>query len=220
MMEAELHDGRILEFPDGTDPAVIQETVKRVLSQSPQTGVRETTEETEVQETQTPSSVTQPVTQQPQQQEPQEQPSFTMDDLDTDEEWIQDAATIYENEEGETWKDSKVALAKWLKNRHSEIGWDVTSIGSLALRSDEFDDDTKAAWVRSMDKYDNTDADTMSFFRALKNLGQDPTTWVSLIGTAGIGTIGKMFGGKAAGIAAKFQMKEQLKKALVTRGLT
>ena len=58
MMEAELHDGRILEFPDGTDPAVIQETVKKVLSQSPQTGVRETTEETEIQETQTPSSVT------------------------------------------------------------------------------------------------------------------------------------------------------------------
>lgn len=30
---AELHDGRRLEFPDGTDPAVIQATVKRVLSQ-------------------------------------------------------------------------------------------------------------------------------------------------------------------------------------------
>ena len=31
MMEAELADGRILEFPDGTDPTVIQGTVKRVL---------------------------------------------------------------------------------------------------------------------------------------------------------------------------------------------
>ena len=30
-IEAELADGRILEFPDGTDPAVIQSTVKRVL---------------------------------------------------------------------------------------------------------------------------------------------------------------------------------------------
>lgn len=28
---AELHDGRTLEFPDGTDPAVVQATVKRVL---------------------------------------------------------------------------------------------------------------------------------------------------------------------------------------------
>ena len=31
MIEAELHDGRILEFPDGTDPAVVQATVKKVL---------------------------------------------------------------------------------------------------------------------------------------------------------------------------------------------
>ena len=30
-MRAELHDGRILEFPDGTDPAVVQATVKKVL---------------------------------------------------------------------------------------------------------------------------------------------------------------------------------------------
>jgi hypothetical protein len=31
-IEAELADGRILEFPDGTDPSVIQATVKRVLA--------------------------------------------------------------------------------------------------------------------------------------------------------------------------------------------
>jgi hypothetical protein len=30
---AELHDGTRLEFPDGTDPAVIQQTVKRVIAQ-------------------------------------------------------------------------------------------------------------------------------------------------------------------------------------------
>jgi hypothetical protein len=33
-IEAELADGRILEFPDGTDPAVIQATVKKVLGQT------------------------------------------------------------------------------------------------------------------------------------------------------------------------------------------
>lgn len=31
MMQAQLEDGRILEFPDGTDPAVIQSTVKKLL---------------------------------------------------------------------------------------------------------------------------------------------------------------------------------------------
>ncbi len=34
MITAELHDGRRLEFPDGTDPAVVQATVKRVLGSS------------------------------------------------------------------------------------------------------------------------------------------------------------------------------------------
>ena len=33
-IEAELADGRILEFPDGTDPAVIQQQVKAMLAQT------------------------------------------------------------------------------------------------------------------------------------------------------------------------------------------
>jgi hypothetical protein len=33
-IEAQLADGRILEFPDGTDPSVIQATVKRIVAQS------------------------------------------------------------------------------------------------------------------------------------------------------------------------------------------
>lgn len=35
-MYAELADGRRLEFPDGTDPGVIQKTVKRMVAQAPQ----------------------------------------------------------------------------------------------------------------------------------------------------------------------------------------
>jgi hypothetical protein len=35
-IEAELADGRILEFPDGTDPSVIQTTVKKMLGQDKQ----------------------------------------------------------------------------------------------------------------------------------------------------------------------------------------
>jgi len=33
-IEAQLADGRVLEFPDGTDPSVIQATVKRIIAQS------------------------------------------------------------------------------------------------------------------------------------------------------------------------------------------
>lgn len=34
-IQAQLADGRILEFPDGTDPAVIQATVKRMIGEQP-----------------------------------------------------------------------------------------------------------------------------------------------------------------------------------------
>ena len=42
MIEAELHDGRILEFPDETSPEIVQATVKKVLgaSQTPRAGER------------------------------------------------------------------------------------------------------------------------------------------------------------------------------------
>lgn len=36
-IEAELPDGRVLEFPDGTDPAIVQQTVKKMLSGEPST---------------------------------------------------------------------------------------------------------------------------------------------------------------------------------------
>ena len=31
-IQAQLADGRTLEFPDGTDPAIIQSTVKRMIA--------------------------------------------------------------------------------------------------------------------------------------------------------------------------------------------
>lgn len=34
-IQAQMADGRVLQFPDGTDPAVIQATVKRLIAQSP-----------------------------------------------------------------------------------------------------------------------------------------------------------------------------------------
>lgn len=36
-IQAQLADGRVLEFPDGTDPAVIQQSVKNMLAQQPAT---------------------------------------------------------------------------------------------------------------------------------------------------------------------------------------
>ena len=40
---AQLADGRVLEFPDGTDPAVIQATVKKVIASSAKPAEPQTT---------------------------------------------------------------------------------------------------------------------------------------------------------------------------------
>ena len=40
---AQLADGRMLEFPDGTDPAIIQSTVKKVIASSGTSSLAPTT---------------------------------------------------------------------------------------------------------------------------------------------------------------------------------
>lgn len=47
MIQAQLADGTVLEFPDGTDPAVIDRTVKNLLSQTPTQELRRPSEEVE-----------------------------------------------------------------------------------------------------------------------------------------------------------------------------
>jgi len=151
----------------------------------------------------------------------QDQPMFTMDDLNTNKNWIDHAKTIYRNEEGEDApKKTDKQLAEWLKDRHSEVGMDLTSMAWLATNVDDFDPEVQKAWKDSMDIYENTDWDTMSFFRGAKNMIQDPTMIAGTIGTLGLGGIARIAGGKTASMLGKYTIKEQLKKALMKRGLT
>mgnify|MGYP003134967209 CR=1 FL=1 len=149
-----------------------------------------------------------------------QQEGYTEEGLNVDPDWLSDARTIYQSEENENWKGSDKKLSEWFKNRHSELGWDISSMGSLALRANELDNDTKRAWVNSMDMYENLDSDIHTFGRAVKNLGQDPFFWVPTAASFGIGGIARVAGGKAAATAARFTFKQQLQKALLKKGVT
>lgn len=59
-VQAQLADGRLLEFPDGTDPAVVQATVKRMISTAQQP-VQQEVDQTNIQ----PSQALPPVQQEP-----------------------------------------------------------------------------------------------------------------------------------------------------------
>lgn len=145
---------------------------------------------------------------------------FTEESLSENPEWLDYAKTIYKSEEGEGWKGSNSRLAWWLKNRHSELGNDISSMGWLASKADSLDGDTKRAWVNSMDMYENLDSDMSTFLRATKNTIQDPFLWGPALLTLGWSGVARLAGGKATTIAGRFAFKEQLKKALAKEGVT
>ena len=148
---------------------------------------------------------------------------YTMDSLETNDEWNKHANTIYKHESGgkeySADEEGFKSAADWLKNRHSELGVDLTSLAATAFDAKNMSEATKDAWFNTMEMYENTEGDLGSFLRGLKNFGQDPITIASLISTFGIGTVAKAMGGKAVSVAARFQFKEQLKKQLAKAGV-
>ena len=159
---------------------------------------------------------------QPKVETQQEPPSieFEMDDLDTKKDWIQQGKSIYKHEEGEKWKGSDKALAEWFKFRHSELANSLYNMGKTAISTNEMPDEVKEAWAKSLDTYDRTNSDFSAGLRAVWNTVADPTFLGSAIATGGMGGIARLAGGKAASIAARFAFKEQLKEALVKKGVS
>ena len=145
------------------------------------------------------------------------QPDWTMDNLYQNKDWLTDARTIYEYEKGEKFKGSDKELDYWFRNRHSRFGHDLTDLGLTASDTGNMSDDVKAAWVNSLDTWENTENSVGSFFNALYQMGTDPTTIASMLAGFGIGGLAKLGGQRGAMLAAKFTFKDQLKKSLADK---
>ena len=164
----------------------------------------------------TDQPVTQPVA------APSDQPTYTMDDLDTNREWIKNAKTFHQHLEGEDWKGSDKSLAEWFKRRHAQLNNDIVNMGATALSVKDMDDVTKKALVDSMDMYDDTDSDWGSFWRSLRYVATDPTTLATIpfaIATGGTATAAKIAGQRGVQVAARFALKDQIKKQLIEKGI-
>lgn len=149
------------------------------------------------------------------------EPERTMTDLETDSSWIGAADKVYKYETGKDFNPEEAgydSVSDWFKNRHSKVNWNLTNMGATALDTGSMPDEVKDAWIESMNIYDETDPDTLSAWRAIKNTGYDPITWATLIGGWGVGGIAKILGQKPAAMAAKLVFKEQLKKQLAKVG--
>ena len=168
-------------------------------------------------------AATQPVTQPV--AAPSDQPTYTMDDLDTNREWIKNAKTFHQHLEGEDWKGSDKSLAEWFKRRHAQLNNDIVNMGATAFSVKDMDDVTKKALVDSMDMYDDTDNDVGSALRALRYALTDPLN-VAAVGvgvlTAGTTTplLAPIVGGaRATAIASRLALKSQIKKQLIEKGI-
>jgi len=145
------------------------------------------------------------------------------DKLSTNREWLNAARIIHENEKGEKFRDSDEQLDEWMKERQADFSSDITNIGLTAYRSKDFDPEVQKAWVKALDIFDNTGANLESFGKSVRHTFTDPTVWGSIPFTVGVGTLGRLVGGRSAAFIARGQFKEQLKRqltdALVKKGM-
>ena len=122
-----------------------------------------------------------------------------MDDLDSKNDWIQQARTIYNYEnKDKKFKGSNKELSDWFKDRHSSLANNLTNLGTTAYDTSNMSDDVKKAWAQSLDTYDRTNSDFGTFLRAVGNTFADPLTYVGAVGTAGLGVVAKVAGKGAA----------------------
>ena len=147
---------------------------------------------------------------------------FEMSDLDTKEDWIEQARIIYQDEEEKNFKGSDKELSSWFKNRHSALANDITNVGRTAYKAISMSDEVKDAWLKSLNTYDRTNSDFSTFLRALYHSVTDPTVAGSIALTGGAGLFARFGGQKAAAKAVRallqrFSFKDQVSKQITSR---
>ena len=147
------------------------------------------------------------------------EPTFVMKDLDTNKEWLANARTIYESEEGKKWRKSDTELSKWLKKRHSKLGNDMVNMGLTIADIGDMDERTRNAFINSMDIWDDTKASARfergSAWDAGWHTIKDPTTWGTALLALGVKGIVRKYGWKMGNeIIDKFSTDALTKKIL------
>jgi len=138
---------------------------------------------------------------------------ITNETILSNDKWISAAKQIYKDEKGKDFKGPDTEAGKWLLNRRAAFEYDLTNVTRTALKADSWDNKTKEAWGDAIDLYDELPISRAGTKRAVYQMLTDPTFVGSLIAGVGAGAIAKQFGQKGAAVAAKFSIKEAIKKA-------
>ncbi len=138
---------------------------------------------------------------------------ITNETILSNDKWISAAKQIYKDEKGKDFKGPDTEAGKWLLNRRAAFEYDLTNVTRTALKADSWDNKTKEAWGDAIDLYDELPISRAGTKRATYQMLTDPTFVASLVGGLGAGAIAKQFGQKGANVAAKYSIKEAIKKA-------
>jgi len=141
------------------------------------------------------------------------------DELDTNQQWLKNAAIIYNSEEGENWKGSQKDLSDWMKDRHSKRNFDITNMGITAYRSSDLTDKQERAWLESELQYTNTKGSWSQVGRGFYHTITDPFTFASILTGVGAPVLfgGKVAAGAGLNFLGKTLFKNNLKDALIKR---
>ena len=124
--------------------------------------------------------------------------------------WLDNAAIIYQYEEKKPWNSefkNKEDLGKWFLSRHSRLGNRLTNAILTASEADEFPDYVKSAWLESLGQYDSADPTFRSVSRAIYYGLVDPINVPFLF----TGTFAQATKTTAA-MAARYSFKQALQK--------
>jgi len=138
-------------------------------------------------------------------------------ELIKDLDWLDNAAAVYQYEEGEPWQaayKNKTDLGKWFLSRHSKLGNRLTNMLLTGAEADEFPDHVKQAWLESLGQYEQADPTARSISRAVY-YGIVDAVNIPLLFTGGIAKLGQ----PAANAMAKFSFKKALQKKARESGI-
>tara|TARA_R110002049_G_scaffold303540_1_gene497944 strand:- start:669 stop:6623 length:5955 start_codon:yes stop_codon:yes gene_type:complete len=134
-----------------------------------------------------------------------------------DDDWFDNAATIYQYEEGKPWTaeyKTKKELGEWFLSKHSRVGNRLSALMATAAEADEFPPEVKQAWLESLGQYDAADPTTRSITRALYYSIADPIN-IPFLFTGLFAKTGKT----AANVIARFNFKKALQKKARESGI-
>ena len=100
--------------------------------------------------------------------------------LSGDDEWLDSVARVYEAFEGRPFQGSREELHQLGLDEMSAFNYSAGSMAEAIIRLKSGDDDLKRSYHTMMTMYDSKEGNWDDFGRAVKSLGLDPTTYLSL----------------------------------------